>query len=519
MAHQIVNTTDYRDALAKLDQFITSRHVATVAINAGGTGYAVDDVLTVAGGTLVGGMAATIEVTSVAAGVIDGARLLSWGAYTVDPTTTANAVTGGTGSGATFDLTTAGPDWTQRIGNVSSSTTEVEVIAGVLGAGGTGYVVSDVVTLSSTVANSGEATFTITQVDGSGAVTGFEVTTGGNYTAAASGSFGTTGGTGTGFTLNPEFQPTRDEYWWEGTGTGGNAVYCGIRTGYVTVQDQRCWELAGGTGWNNGSDWESQPGISPGRNTFNDSGISNTNGACIHVGDFAMEMRVYANARRIIAVVNVAGNIQSLHLGLVDPYGTDSEFPYPCYVAGSSNTFVQAITTDSIAKRGPADPTYTNTVSTNDGPRFRDGAGVWQNVFNGGENNGSISSSGTGNYNVWPCSPMDFAGLLGEDSLASQISRTWTEVIPENRSSTPSVRFFPAPDPGGDIYFPIPCVIMSGGVAGQHRAVGEINGLYWVSAEEGLSSGDKITVGSRVFRVFQMGLNTQSFAHFAVEEA
>ena len=81
--------------------------LSAVAIHAagGGAGYAVNDVLTVDGGT---GTSATIKVTGVAAGVINAVQVLTAGSYTVNPVTlSGNAVTGGTGAGATMDLTMA----------------------------------------------------------------------------------------------------------------------------------------------------------------------------------------------------------------------------------------------------------------------------------------------------------------------------------------------------------------------------------------------------------------------------
>jgi hypothetical protein len=70
-------------------------------INAGGTGYTVNDVLTIVGGTRT--VAAQLTVTSVSAGVITGVTILGGGTYTATPTYPAS-VTGGTGSGATFTL-------------------------------------------------------------------------------------------------------------------------------------------------------------------------------------------------------------------------------------------------------------------------------------------------------------------------------------------------------------------------------------------------------------------------------
>lgn len=74
--------------------------VATVEIASGGTNYEVDDELTVSGGT---GTAATLKVTSVAGGVIDGISILTVGAYTAEPSNPV-ATTGHTAN-ATFNLT------------------------------------------------------------------------------------------------------------------------------------------------------------------------------------------------------------------------------------------------------------------------------------------------------------------------------------------------------------------------------------------------------------------------------
>lgn len=71
---------------------------ATVA--GGGTGYTVSDVLTVVGGT---GTAATFTVTSAPGGVIATVSLTTAGNYTVEPGNPVS-VTGGTGTGATLDV-------------------------------------------------------------------------------------------------------------------------------------------------------------------------------------------------------------------------------------------------------------------------------------------------------------------------------------------------------------------------------------------------------------------------------
>lgn len=75
-----------------------------VVIASGGTGYAVDDILTIAGGTF--GQAARILVTSETGGVIDGIVLIDAGTYDpADLPATPNSPAGGAGSGASVTLT------------------------------------------------------------------------------------------------------------------------------------------------------------------------------------------------------------------------------------------------------------------------------------------------------------------------------------------------------------------------------------------------------------------------------
>jgi len=80
---------------------VTNTEVATATKTANGTGYTALDVLTLATGT---GTAATIRVDTVTGGAITTFTLLTRGDYTVNPTLTNDAVTGGTGAGATFTL-------------------------------------------------------------------------------------------------------------------------------------------------------------------------------------------------------------------------------------------------------------------------------------------------------------------------------------------------------------------------------------------------------------------------------
>lgn len=81
---------------------VSTMKVMDVAINAGGSNYVVGNTLSVAGGT---GTAATIRVDAIGAGgAITAASIVANGAYSVLPAQAANAVTGGAGTLAKFDL-------------------------------------------------------------------------------------------------------------------------------------------------------------------------------------------------------------------------------------------------------------------------------------------------------------------------------------------------------------------------------------------------------------------------------
>lgn len=82
------------------------KHIGGIAINAGGSGHAQDDILTFTGGTFT--RAATARVITVSTGVITAIEIVDPGDYTVLPTLTAVASTSsGAGTGQTMDLTQA----------------------------------------------------------------------------------------------------------------------------------------------------------------------------------------------------------------------------------------------------------------------------------------------------------------------------------------------------------------------------------------------------------------------------
>lgn len=79
--------------------------LASALLVSGGSGYAVNDTITLAGGTFT--TAAVLKIASVASGVITGFSVLSSGEYTAWPTTFTQGATSGGGTSATFNAPTS----------------------------------------------------------------------------------------------------------------------------------------------------------------------------------------------------------------------------------------------------------------------------------------------------------------------------------------------------------------------------------------------------------------------------
>jgi len=120
-----------------------------VTIVSGGTGYTLNDTLTASGGTFT--TTFTLTVTGVSGGVITSVSIANFGAYSVAPSN-AVSVTGGTGSGATFNVTNWGINSTFTITAAGSGYVEQPTVtfSGGGGSGAAAYArVGGVVSLNS----------------------------------------------------------------------------------------------------------------------------------------------------------------------------------------------------------------------------------------------------------------------------------------------------------------------------------------------------------------------------------
>jgi len=181
-----VEATDFNAASPFLSS--TAITVLASAPGAGGTGYTVDDVLTISTGAA--GNLATAKVTTVNSGVVTAVTLLTGGSgYSTGGGS--KGTTGGTGSNCTLNITTIGS---------GANYNTITALNATPTAPGSGYVVGNVLTITAGAAGD-LATATVTTIGQGGTVTAVTLLSSGSGYTAGSGKL-TTGGAGSGCTLN-----------------------------------------------------------------------------------------------------------------------------------------------------------------------------------------------------------------------------------------------------------------------------------------------------------------------------
>jgi len=528
--------TNYRDLFNQLIQVATSRHLATVAVNAGGSGYVVGDVLGLTNTGATFSHVAQVEVRTVGGGgAITSLRIWRGGAYTVDPTTTTgNALTGGTGTLATANLTFAATGW-------STEMRTQQAVSAVVAAGGSGYSVGNLLTvvLDGGVQGHGgvAAVFQVATLGGGGSVATVTLSTAGNYEKVPTNPAATTGGAGTGATLTVTWgnATTQDNMLAILTGTAGGAVdpIVGIKlwqglnsTGAITTFN---WALFGMTAFDDTQAFHEQNDMSPGL-AADGSIIAGNLGVFVPLKDttaFNITWWISATGRRIMgeAKVQTASTTYYVpwHLGLLNQLGTTTEFNYPLYIAGSTNrnTGYFADTTGIIS--GLTECIFR--VSSGGAVLWWPDGSYWSTIRNASiasDTTLTVTPGGTSNDDngVYPM----FRGgpnLATEDTITSDggDAFNWDAILFNDSGGALSV--YPTPNTGTDVDILVPAIVLrtdSSVVPQKNVKVGEIDGLYWTSAASGQSSEDDILVGTNRYRLFQNGNRIQTYSFCAMRE-
>lgn len=520
----------------KLIEVVTSRNLTAVAVNAGGTGHAVGDIIDITATGATSTEVAKLEVTSVSGGVIDGIRVYRGGAYTVDPSTTtgnAQSATTGSGTAATFDLTFSAATWAQ---NRRSQ----EAASAAIGAGGSGYTVNDQLTV---VLNDGvdgdgyvAAVFNVDSVSG-GAVTAVSVVTAGNYEEVPTNDVTVTGGTGTGAELTVTWQDSTTDgiCMLEGEGSGGtDEIHVGIKTyeqanGFDTAYN---WALFGMTGYTASVEFHNQPGINNDQ-IDSDGTLPGTDTAAVMVlkpndSDPDIAWWIHHTGRRIVLVCKVEGPSNTLYsscyLGFLNQIATETEYPYPLAVISGTNDQNRVWTDVSNLTGGIVESVY-NSSGDPTGPGFlRIPDGTWLGFC------AELSATpaqriAESEFGVYPF--IDRQNVTGIDqTVADGSDIDWTggsnDIIPSTGvPGTAGVQLRPTPGSGDDQYWLVePMVCRFDTFPTTYNFYGTLDGVYWFSeGGTGVVSEDRFVNddGTR-YLVFQNGNRTQAWSYFCIDE-
>lgn len=395
-----------------------------------------------------------------------------------------------------------------------------------IAAGGTGYSVGNVLTLSggtSTIA----ATVEVTTVS-SGAVTGVRITNAGVYSAAPGDPVSTTG-VGSGCTLNCTFGTNgwttqRDttysgserEVILLGSGDGGDEIFVGWRTFSSVPGDYYNLELHGMTGFTTALPFAEQPGLSPG---LWDAGLpSDKAGPYTPLSSSSLTWWLSVTPYWIFATIRVGSNYYKMFLGWANRFATETEYPYPLMISGDTSLFSSRAGQSELMS-GLTDPFRANvTDGSARGPLLlRTVDGTWYDIKN------SIISTGARTYNgdrcVMPAGrPVGTtSGTTPNEDKFMTSTGAFTDFIPEGViSGGEAASLQPTPN-SGDTTILFPCVVVfSVPVSG---VMVEIPNTYWVSGFGAIVSEDRVIVDGVAYRVFQNGNRTDNYAYLAMRES
>ncbi len=536
MVYNNGTATDYVDLLNDLIDVVTSNHLDAVAINAGGTGHAVGDIIDIDATGSTSTHVAKVEVTAVSAGVITGVRVYRGGAYTVNPTTltgNAQSATTGSGTGATFDLTMATSGWTQTARQQIAASATVS-------AGGSGYAVSDTLTLVGGVLAPGgsPATFTVATLSGS-AVATVTLATAGDYEVPPTNAAATTNdGAGDNLcTLNVTYSDKTGDTIVVLTGDAGveKDPIIGIKA-YSTENDETGlntvynWALFGMTAYSSTQALHQQANVSDGFSVLADGTLTTSttgDGAFVPLKTsdaFNIDYWIRHTGRSVTMVARVEG-ASTVHyawasFGLLNQIGVSSEYDYPLYVAGSSDR-KKVWYRDTLSVFGG----LAEVISRNNGPMFVwTPDGMWVEAKNAGIAANQTTtvtydeSNNSPRVNVWPLGRSQPHATASDDIWDAAPASGFDQS--DITLSSGAVEIWRTPDTAGDIFPLYPVSIIQADSAGpDYRAFGEIDGVFWFHiADSAASSEDEIKQGSDRYLIAQSGTRVEKWSHAVLKQ-
>ena len=532
---------DYRDGMTKFVTMMTSRHMEAVVINAGGVGYVVGEIVTVThAGAFLDFRA---EVLTEAAGVVTSLLITSSGAFA------------------------------DRVATV------------VINAGGTGYVVGDILEIQG--GSSREPAKAVVDTEAAGVITAVSVfETGGVYSTpplavaaptlgigpstfagddaatidtTMTGIVGTVGLAttsnlaGTGLTVDV----TLVESGWavDGRNTNDALVTVDFEKTVVLLGDaagktnkpfvgMRTWSSVSGPNTRYGIAMfmmaahnpaiaiHLQPLISP---AFSGTGAMATASHLIFDEDQVQEndFWITVDDMRVGGVVNINpgagttddGRYFQWHIGLLDNYGTEIEQPYSGLAGASAITIginpdLQTLFVSSIAEQAAATSLNTGWFF------FQPEDALWRAIIN------SVNGGSVGRQRImYPMGfPLDITDIFDEDNIATEgVLDTFRDWSLLTRAPAPNLLMPVFSNTQTEVFlWPLNVVQKTNPpILNRDGPKGEVRGFFFLTATDAAGaqianfSEDFITIGTGPgsrYRVFHNHVHTERYQYIAIQE-
>ena len=309
-------------------------------------------------------------------------------------------------------------------------------------------------------------------------------------------------------------QPSEYEMIFQGHGDSSPAkeIFFGIKTYENVPLGYYNWDVKGFTGYLATSPetaFESQPGVSP--------------DCYIPLQSSTITYWFYVTGRRVCMIAKTGTSYQFMYCGFIDPLATDSEYPYPMLVMGSSYLEAQKFNDNDLAYSSSSNPggLIDTTPGASHSPgylRFTDGQ--WYGVKNY-RDIGSNEEQQTENLvNVWPLSdytPGDFDTINSNPSSTNDFGARYRK---GTAGGTPLAILGLTEDGGAGVppMFPLTLVMRTPST----QIFGEIHNVYWVSGGQGLTAEDTITdttvSPNQVYTTFQNIHRSDDWMFIAIKD-
>jgi hypothetical protein len=311
--------------------------------------------------------------------------------------------------------------------------------------------------------------------------------------------------------------PNVTEMIFEGDASNGGSpqrkLYFGMKTYETPASSIFGWELRGFTGFQDGSPvgsvaFEDQPDASK--------------GVFIPLQNTSMTYWIWANERRVIMVVKTGTAYQWFHAGFLDTFSTETEYPYPLMVMGSSYKNTVAFNSNALDFSTIIDPAgdlteapILNALSCMY-VRFVDGQ--WYPIKNF---NGTTSASDLRDRCVWPLAPFNSADWPEDGAPPAAMREFRQAYYATTQGGTPVALLAQTPGSPDDISPMYPLTIIWNEPSVQ--LIGEISGVFWVNSSGGLTAEDEIFDNgispAQRYLVFQNVHRTDAWEFAAVKDA